>query len=912
MTLFARVRSWLAGILRRDTLERDMDEELRFHIETYAADLVNAGIPHDEAQRRARAEFGGVEARKDDCREARGLRLIDEVRADARYALRQLRRAPMFTLVAILSLGLGIGANTAIFSLMEQALWKTMPIPAPEELRLFIWVSGRNVVFNSSSGNWRHTDPKGSYSGASFSYPIFEGLQQRSRTFASVFAFKSMGRLTAVIDGQAELVGTHLVSGNLYDSLRLVPIVGRGITPGDDATDAGTMVAVISDGFWARRFGRAPSVIGRTILVNQAPVTIVGINPPGFSGLASGQNPDIFLPFAAQPRVAPPRFGDNPSLRGDADNWWLSIMGRLRPGVTEAQAESETDLLLQQLVRESLPDRGDRDQPHMRLLTGSRGMDNLRAQFAQPLFVLLSFVGLVLLIACANVANLLLARAAGRRRELGLRLALGAGRARIARQLLTEGLTLGIGGGLLGLMIGYATRDIIPSFMVQAWERGGLDVDPRFDLRVLLLSAAVTIATSVLFSLAPIWHFRRVEVNEALKDGRSAGTTMATTVRGKTLIVFQVALCVLLLVGAGLFVRTLSNLRTVTLGFRPEHLLLFEMDPPYTRYKGVDRTLLYDRIEEAIAAIPGVESATLSAAALVAGGSSTTRVGPDGTKPKPNAHVNDVGVHYMDTMGIPILAGRNFDPHDRGTTRPPVVLINQQFARTFFPNQNPVGHTLRNNDRLFEIVGVCGDTLYETARAPVPPTFYRLSSQSSNVGSLTMTVRTNVATTAMMAAVRQAVDRIDKDLPVFDVRTQTAQIDATLANERLFATLTVAFGLLALSLACVGIYGVIAHNVARRTSEIGIRIALGAARIDVLLMILRESARLALAGVLIGAAAATWFAGYLKALLFGIEPIDPLTISIAITLMLLVALFATWLPARHAARLDPMVALRND
>jgi predicted permease len=911
VTWFARLRSWVSGTLHRDALEREMDEELRFHIETYAADLVRAGVPREEAQRRARAEFGGIEARKDDCREARGLRLIDEVRADARYAVRQLRRAPMFALVAILSLGLGIGANTAIFSLMEQALWKPMPIPAPEQLRLLTWISGPNVVFDSSSGNWNHRDGPDTRAGASFSYPIFQGLQQRVTTFASVFAFKPIGRLTAVIDDRAELVGTHFVSGNFYDGLGVVPIAGRGITDADDSASATELVAVISDGFWARRFGRTPSVVGRTIRVNQTPVTIVGVNPPSFNGLESGQRPDIFLPLVSQPRVAPWRFNASGAMLDDPDNWWLLIMGRLRAGVPEAEAQNETDVILQQLVRETLPDRGGRDQPYLRLLAGSRGLDNLRAQFAQPLFVLLSFVGLVLLIACANVANLLLARAAVRRRELGLRLALGAGRARIARQLLTEGLTLGISGGLLGLLIGYAARDIIPSFLIQTWERGGSDFDPRFDLRVLLLTAAVTIATSVLFSLAPIWHLGRVDLHAALKDGgRSAGTT--TTVRGKTLIVVQVALCVLLLTGAGLFVRTLSNLRAVALGFRPERILLFDMSPPQTRYQGHERTVLYDRLEDAIAGIPGVEHATLSTAALVAGGSATTRVGPDGTTPSVNAWVNDVGVHYMDTMGIPIVAGRNFEAHDRGATQPPVVIVNQQFARTFFPNQNPVGRTLRSNNRLSQIVGVCGDTLFQAARSAVPPTFYRLTSQHDNLGSVVFAVRTSIAPATMMASVRQTVDTIDKDLPVFDARTQTAQIDATLAHERLFAILTVAFGLLAMALACVGIYGVIAHNVSRRTSEIGIRIALGAARVDVLIMILREAARLALAGVITGAAIAAWCAGYLKAMLFGIDPIDPATIGIAITIMLLVALFAGWLPARRAARLDPMIALREE
>jgi predicted permease len=909
MTLFARLRSWLAGILHRDTLEREMDEELRFHVETYADDLARGGVPREEAMRRARAEFGGVEARKDECREARGLRLIDEARADARYGLRQLRRAPMFTLVAVLSLGLGIGANTAIFSLMEETLWKSMPVTDPARLRLFTWVSGPNVVFNSSNNNWRHTESGGARAGASFSVPIFQAMQQRATTFAQVFAFKPLGRQTAVIADHAELVETQLVSGNFYEALGLAPIAGRGITPADDTPGSGELVGVISESFWARRFGRNPAVLGTVIRLNEAPVTIVGINPPGFSGVRSGDNPDLFLPVASQPQVAPWRFNASGSMLADPDNWWLAIMGRLAPGVSEAQAQNELTLILQQTVRATLPDRGRRDQPFVRLLSGSRGMDNLRAQYAEPLLVLLAFVGLVLLIACANVANLLLARAAARRRELGLRLALGAGRARIARQLLTEGLTLGVAGGLLGLVIGYATRGVIPHFLVEAWQRAD-GVRPPFDVRVLLLAALVTIATSVLFSLAPIAQFGRADVNAALKDGgRTAGTTSA--VRGKALIVFQVALSVLLLVGAGLFVRTLTNLHAVALGFQPAHILLFDVDPPQTRYARHARTALYDRIEDAIAAIPGVEHVAAVAAPLVGGGSSTSRVGLDGAVPTRDVHVNDVGVQFMDTMGIPIIAGRNFEPHDRTSTEP-VGLVNRQLARELFPNQNPIGRTLQNNNRRFLIVGICGDTLFQDPRSPVPPTFFRLASQAENPGPMTFALRTTIPTSAMMASVRQAVGTVDKDLPVFDVRTQTQQIEATLANERLFATLTVAFGLLALALACVGIYGVMAHNVSRRTSEIGIRIALGAHRADVSIMILRQASWLTLAGVALGLASATWLARYVKAMLFGVEPIDPVTLAGAVALMLSVSLLAGWLPARRAARVDPMVALRTE
>jgi predicted permease len=888
-----------------------MDEELRFHIESYAADLRRSGLSPEEARRRALAEFGGVEARKDDCREARGLRLFDEAVADGRYALRQLRASPVFAAVAIISLALGIGANTAIFSLMEQALWKPMPLAAPEQLRLFTWVSGPRPVRNSEWGSWSHRATAGTRASTSFSYAIFQALQQqRAPAFASVFAFRPIDRVTAIIDGQAELVSGELVSGNFYDGLAVVPIAGRAIGPADDTIGRGDVVAIISDGFWARRFGRDGSVIGKQIRINQAPVTIVGVNPPGFTGVEPGRGPDIFMPLTSQPVVAPRRYGPSPSLLNNPDYWWVAVMGRLGAGVSEPHAQRAMDLVLQQTVRATLPDRADRDQPQVRLLGGSRGLDNLREEFGRPLLVLFVLVALVLLIACANVANLLLARAASRRRELSLRLALGAGRWRITRQLLTEGLTLGISGGLLGILIGYWTRDAIPSLLMPSWTLERFTAE--FDTRVLLLAIAVTLVTSVLFSLAPIWQSMHVGINTALKDGGRA-MTVAAPLRGRALIVFQVGLSVLLLIGAGLFVRTLSNLRSVTLGFQPERLLLFTMDPPRARYVGHARKVLFDRLQEAIAAIPGVDTASLSGDPLLSGGVSNTSVGVDGKPPSPEtvAWVNDVGYHFLETMGIPMLAGRSFDAHDRENTLP-VSVVSQQFVREFFPNDNPIGRTFRNNDRLYQIVGIAGDTHVDRARSPVPPTFYRLFTQAGDVGSMTFEVRTAASAAAIMKSVRQAVDAVDKDLPVFDVRTQIDQIDATLSRERLFAMLTASFGALALLLASVGIYGILAHNVTRRTSEIGIRIALGARRGDVLRMILRDASWLAAIGAAGGVAAAVWLGRYVEAMLFGVHPADVTTIAAAIAVMMLVALLAGWLPARRAARLDPMVALRHD
>jgi predicted permease len=911
MSAFAALRSWMRGVFHRSRVEQRMDDELRFHIESYTDDLVRAGLAPEEARRRARVEFGGVEARKEECRDALGLRLLDELIADGRYACRQLRRSPIFTAVAILSLALGIGANSAIFSLME-AVWKPIPIHEPERLGLFSWVSGPRQLMNSSWGFWYRTVTNGRAS-TSFSYPVFDALRRQQSVFSAVFAFKPIGRVTAVVDGEAELVQAQLVSGNFYGGVGVAPIKGRAIVPQDDVRGGTETVAVISDGYWARRFGRSPFAVGARIRVNQVPVTIVGVNAPGFTGVDPGDRPDVFMPLNTQPLVLPWRYARTGSLLEDPDYWWMLVMGRLKPGVSRAQAQSALEVAFQQAINATLPDRTDRDQPQFRLLAGSRGQDNLWEAFGTPLFMLVALAGVVLLIACANVASLLLARAVVRRRELSVRLALGAGRWRIVRQLLTEGLALGVVGGALGLVLAYWTRNAIPELLRPSWASGDIQFSAEFDVRVLVVTIAVTIGTTVLSSLAPIWQSLRVEINAGLKDGGRAATNVAVALRGKWLVVFQVCLSVLLLVGTGLFVRTLSNLRAVSLGFRPERVVLFAIDPPRARYVGHARKELFERLDDAIGALPGVEAASLSETPLLSGGGSQTRVGPNGRTPGPSdtAWVNNVGRRFFETMGIPILAGRSFDEHV-GETSPPVVVVNQQFVKEFFPHENPIGRTLRNGNLLFEVVGICGDTPFGRLRAPVPPTFYRHFTQAGDPGAMTFEARTVAGETAIISGVRAAVRAIDKDLPVFDVRTQAQQIDALLSRERLFVALTSAFAMVALVLASIGIYGLMAHGVSCRTSEIGIRLALGAERRDVLVMILREASSLAALGAAIGVVAAAALSRYIRAMLFGITPADPATIAGAVAVMMLVALLAGWLPARKASRLDPMIALRHE
>ena len=912
MSAVSRLRSWLRDTVRRSRVEQRMDDELLFHIDSYAADLERAGVAPEEARRRARAEFGGVEARKEDCREALGLRLVDELVADSRYACRQLRHAPVFTVVAIVSLALGIGANTAVFSLMEAALWKPAAVHEPDRLQLFSWVSGPRVLMNSSSGNWYRTTTIGR-SDTSFSYPIFDALRRQQGIFDTVFAMKSAGRVTVVAGDEPELLSALLVSGDFYAGIGVAPAAGRAIGPQDDVNGGAETVAVISHAYWMRRFAGRPSALGARLQINQVPVMIVGINPPGFTGVDPGELSDVMLPLHTQPLIIPSRFRRTTPMLDDPDYWWVQVMGRLKADVTPARAQSVMEVAFRQAVSATMPARPDRDQPQLRLLAGARGQDNLREAFGGQLTALVALAGVVLLIACANVANLLLARAAVRRREISLRLALGASRWRIIRQLLTEGLALGMSGGAVGIVLAYWTRNAVPGLLLPAWAAGELRFTADFDARVLMLTLAVTMATTVLSGIAPIWQAVRVDIHASLKEGARATMSPLVALRGKGLVVVQVGLSVSLLIGSGLFLRTLSNLRAVGLGFRPERVTLFTIDPPRARYTGAARRALFQRLDDAMGAIPGVEAASLSATPLLAGGSSRTRVGPDGRTPQPKdeASVNDVGRRFFETMGVPILMGRPFDRRD-GETSPPVVMVNRQFATRFFPNQNPVGRSLSNNGVIYEIVGVCGDTPFGRLRDPIPPTFYRLFAQIREQASMTFEVRTTAREAALMSSVRAAVAGIDKDLPVFDVRTQTEQIDALLSRERLFVTLTTGFGGLALVLASIGIYGLLAQGVSRRTNEIGVRLALGAARRDVLVMILREASSLAVVGAVIGVAAAALLSRYVRAMLFGISADDPATFVGAVAAMMLVALLAGWVPARRASRLDPMVALRHE
>ena len=877
MSTVSRITTWWKAVTRPARFQHDVADELAFHIETYADDLMRRGLSRDEALRRARVELGGVAAQSENCRAAWGTRAWDELRADIRYALRMLGRSPGFAAIAIVSLALGIGANTVIFTITRGILLDRLAVPHPEELRLFAWTQGDKGAVHDSWGYFDKT-PSGRTLSTSFSYPVYEELRRRNRTIEDVFAFKNFGRLTATVDKNAEAVTSELVSGNYYHALQVIPALGRPILESDDAAPGREPVIVISDGYWSRRFGRSPSVIGKTIQLNSTSVTIIGVNPPGFTGAYSVQNsPDIFLPFSMQPIVAPKW---KASLLEDKELWWVLVMGRLKSGVSTESARAAFDVVLNDAVRSTTTVGKDGEIPRLELEDGSRGQNDAGERWAKPVHVLMLLAGFVLLLACANLANLLLARAGARQREMSVRLALGAGRGRILRRMFTEALLLSLAGGAAGLVLGYLGRNFIPRLLAPAWKASPFRA--HFDWKIFAFTAAVSVLTGLLFGLAPAWQSTRAQVSSGLKNNAQTSTQRTRNLTGKAIVVVQVSLSMLLLVGAGLFARTLRNLDNGHLGFRPENVLLFEIQPPRTHYPYPRDIALYHELEERLA-IPGVDSVTLSYVPLLSGSVSTRGFARQDQSRKEKdsqiANVHQVGEHFFSTLGIPILAGRGFNATDTETSRK-VTVVNQQMVKKFFPDTNPIGKTILSNEERMEVIGISGDAKYGSLRQDPPPTFYlpyRQLSETKWIDGMTFEVRTRIKPEAMIPALRSAVQSVDKDLPLLDIRTQEEQIADNAKQERLFASLTGGFGVLALILSCIGIYGIMAYAVSRRINEIGIRMALGAQSGKVLGMVLGEASWLTLMGVGAGLMVAIGMGRFVASMLYGLKPYDPLT-----------------------------------
>jgi predicted permease len=894
---------------RRKQREQDLERELRAHLDLEAEERQSDGLACDEARYAARRTLGNTTYIKEETRAMWGWTSIERFWQDLRYATRVLRKSPAFTAVAVLSLALGIGANTAIFTLVDAVLLKSLPVSDPGHLRIVRWVRTPNSIVHSHSGYGLREARTGLDVSGSFSYPAYRLFAASATQFSDLMGY-ARSQFTVTAGGTSEYATGHFVSGNYFTGLGVQPLIGRPILPENDSP-SGPRSVVLSYRYWQKRFAGDPAVIGREIIINRLSVPVAGVLPPHFEGLYPGSGVDIFVPLAAVDEIGTPWYSAS-----RADNWWVQIFGRPQPGVSDETSAAALRAVLAAHVRDYAGNLPDKAIPRVVLSPGAQGVELFQGFWSTQLYILSATAALVLLIACVNLANLLLARSAGRGREIAVRLAIGAGRARLLRQFLTESLVLAAAGGLLGVAI----ANPLCRVLLHYWSAGKpLGVDVRIDGRSLAFTAAVSLVTVLLFGLVP-----------ALRTlwGRPSGLRGNSISRpqmriGRVLVAAQVALSVVLLVGAGLFVRTLYRLTTLDLGFHPEHVLTFQTDASRSGYKGQRAADLYARLQQKIAAIPGVEAAGWSHQGLIQGSVTNDDVYVPGRPQKgenPNSLMLFCSESFLGIMRIPLLLGRGISATD-GPGAPKVAIVNETFSRKVFAGANPIGETFYFGDPKhpdphngpIRIVGVVKDAHYNEVRGDVQPTVYMPYAQRPDrPRAITFVIRTVLPPISIAAAVRRAVSELDRTIPVAEMRTEEEQIQDSLGTERLFAGLVSGFGALSALLAAIGLYGVLAYTVARRTAEIGIRIAIGATRASVVWLVLRGSLITVLAGIAIGAPTALALTKLVASVLYGVTPKDLVSFTAAVVLMLIVTAVAAWIPARRSSRIDPMVALRYE
>jgi macrolide transport system ATP-binding/permease protein len=915
MTPFLRKLTWLA---RRRQKEAELQEELQFHLDEDADERADEGVPVDEARRAARRQLGSLALVGEDTRAAWTWAFLEQLAQDLRYGLRVLAANKTFSALAILSLALGIGANTAIFSFMDGLLMRRLPVPNPESLVMLAWHTNKQDFHGSDQHDDSYTDANGGFVGGIFSSPAFELLQRDTSVFTTVFGYQGAGDLHLALNGQAQIANGEYVSGGYFSGLGVSAAAGRLIGPADDRTGARS-VAVVSYALSEARFGGPANAPGQTILLNQIPFTVVGVTPRGFFGADPSVEPAVYLPMRA---IVVLRAGDKYARAAEryADPGfdWVVPMARLRPGVTAAQAQAALGPVFS-AWKAANDKRPNAEVPTLLVKESAGGLDGLKRTYSKPLYLLLALVGLILAIACANIANLLLARSAARAREMAVRLSIGAGRLRVIRQLLTESLLLSGIGGAFGIVFAIWGIRFLTFLLLNGRGDQPFALDVGVNWRVLGVVAALSVGTGVLFGLAPAIQSTRVDLMSSLKalGGKGSGTRTARRITlSRILVVSQMAFTVLILVATGLFVRTLSNLQSLPLGFDPGQVLTFQLNARQAGHRDPEIDTFYDALRTEFAAIPGVRSVTLSDSAMLGNGWSGTRVSVAGAQPKSSSYLS-IGPDFFNTMHIPVLRGRAIEDGDRPGS-PYVVVVNQVFAKNFFGDGDPIGKHVTLPRACptcdIEIVGLVANARYGRLKEPPPPTMFLSLSQAvgNTVGQVTYQLRTAGNPFGVSNAVRRIVERADPTVPIVRLKTQEALIEGVINQEVTFARLCIAFALLALTIACVGLYGTMSYGVARRTSEIGIRMALGAERAAVVWMILREVLTLAAIGLAISLPAALAASRLVESFLYGMKRNDPLTLTAAVLTIATATLVAGYVPARNASRIDPLVALRHE
>jgi len=888
----------------------DFKAEIQAHLDLETDDLTDEGVNRHEARQRAHREFGNVVAVEERFYESRPGVWLEQFWQDLRYGVRTMRLSPAFTFIAVLSLALGIGANTAVFSVLDAVMLKNLPIRAPEEIKILQWVRYSNGPLESHSGYGMKDPVTGQPVSGSFSYAIYRSLRANAAQFSDIVAY-APNQFTVTAAGASEFANGQFVSGNYFTGLGVQTLFGRPILDDDDAPGKPGVI-VLTYHYWEKRFGLDPTIVGRDIAVNQKPYTVVGVLRPAFQGLYPGNALDIFVPIARNAEIGSPWY----SMTAP-DIWWVQLFGRLRPGVSDDAAAAAVRAVMAHEVETYSKNA---EIPAVFVRPGGRGVPLLRNSVSNSVYILAA-VAVVLLIACVNLANLLLARSAVRSREIAVRLSMGAGAGRLMRQLLTESFLLSGTGGLLGLLLASPILHLLLRLITRS---PALSVDARLDFRTLAFTATVSILTGVLFGTLPAWRAVRINIAPTLKDSNASGKGASPRWHVSRLLVSaQVALSLLLLVGAGLFVRTLLSLSAVDLGFRAENVLTFQTDPSRNGYSGQRLADLYSRLQHAIEAIPGVESAGMSQHGLMQSVESDSNVYILGSEPKQgsfNTQQLFCSASFLSTIRIPILLGRDLTPADERSSQH-VAVVNEQFVKQFLDGRNPLGQIFyfgdpRKPGRDFapiQIVGVARDAHYTRVRVKPKPTTYMPYAQSlAGLHQMTFVIRTALPPLSIAAAVRHAVASVDATVPVAELKTERQQIAESIGTERLFAGLVSAFGAVAALLAAIGLYGTMAYSVARRTVEIGIRLALGADRSGVLWLVMRQSLLLVAIGLAVGIPSALALTGLVRSSLFGIQPNDPASFVAGALLMSVVGAFAAWLPARRAAHVDPMIALRYE